>query len=123
MGTVLDTNVIIEIARGNKDVLNAVLEFDKTFYVTSITRFELLVGLPKRDELIWLDSLLELPFEKKSAEMAAYLHKKLREKGTPMGLGDLFIGAVCLANDLPLITLDGNFEVLKEFGLSVKLIR
>ncbi|WP_297487570.1 hypothetical protein [Thermococcus sp.] len=55
--------------------------------------------------------------------MAAYLHKKLRERGTPMGLRDLFIGAVCLANGLPLITLDGDFEVLKEFGLSVKLIR
>jgi len=42
----------LKIARDNKDVLNAVLEFDKTFYVTSITRFELLVGLPRRDELI-----------------------------------------------------------------------
>ncbi len=39
MGAVLDTNVIIEIARGNKDVLNAILKLDKTFYVTSITRF------------------------------------------------------------------------------------
>ncbi|WP_367270985.1 type II toxin-antitoxin system VapC family toxin [Thermococcus sp.] len=66
---------------------------------------------------------MELPFDRKSAEMAAYLHKKLRERGTPMGLRDLFIGAVCLANGLPLITLDGDFEVLKEFGLSVKLIR
>ncbi len=123
MGAVLDTNVIIEIARDNKDVLNAVLEFDKTFYVTSITRFELLVGLPKKDELIWLGSLIELPFEGKSAEMAAYLYRKLKEKGTPMGLRDLFIGAVCLANDLPLITLDSDFEALRDFGLTVRLIR
>jgi len=123
MGAVLDTNVIIEIARDNKDVLNAVLKLDKTFYVTSITRFELLVGLPRKDELIWLNSLIELPFDRKSAEMAAYLHKKLREKGIPLGLRDLFIGAVCLANDMPLITLDRDFEALRDFGLTVKLIR
>ncbi|ASJ01565.1 type II toxin-antitoxin system VapC family toxin [Thermococcus gorgonarius] len=123
MGAVLNTNMIIEIARGNEDVLNAVLGFDKTFYVTSITRFELLVGLPRKDDLIWLDSLIELPFEGKSAEIAAYLHRKLREKGAPMGLRDLFIGAVCLANDLPLITLDSDFEALRDFGLTVRLIR
>ncbi|WP_297070294.1 type II toxin-antitoxin system VapC family toxin [Thermococcus sp.] len=122
MGAVLDTNVIIEIARDNKDVLNSVLKLDKTFYVTSITRFELLVGLPRKDELIWLESLIELSFDKKSAEVAAYLHKKLREKGTPMGLRDLFVGAVCLANDLPLITLDSDFKALEDSGLTVKLI-
>ncbi|WP_461864324.1 type II toxin-antitoxin system VapC family toxin [Thermococcus sp.] len=122
MGAVIDTNVIIEMARGNEEVLNAVLKLDRTFYVTSITRFELLVGLPRKDELIWLNSLIELPFEGKSAEVAAYLHKKLREKGTPMGLRDLFIGAVCLANDLPLVTLDNDFEALEDFGLRVQVI-
>ncbi len=111
------------MARGNEKVLNTVLKLDRTFYVTSITRFELLVGLPRKDELIWLNSFIELPFEGKSAEVAAYFHKKLREKGTPMGLRDLFIGAVCLANDLPLITLDNDFEALGDFGLTVKLIR
>ncbi|ASJ08214.1 twitching motility protein PilT [Thermococcus siculi] len=122
MGAVLDTNVIIEIAR-NEELLDAVLKLDNTFYVTSITRFELLVGLPRKEELIWLDSLIELPFDRKSAEVAAYLHKKLREKGKPMALRDLFIGAVSLANDLPLITLDGDFEALRDFGLRVELIR
>jgi len=86
MGAVFDTNVIIEIARDKRDLLNNVLEFDKTFYVTSTTRFELLVGLPRKDEVIWLDPLIELPFDRKSAEIAAYLPKKLREKGTPMGV-------------------------------------
>jgi len=40
-----------------------------------------------------------------------------------MGLRDLFIGAPCLANGLPLITLDSEFGALKDFGLTVKLIR
>ncbi len=84
-GEVLDTNVILEIAEDSKDVLNAVLGFDKTFYVTSIARFELLVRLPRKDGLVWLESLIELPFDKKSAEIAAYLHRKLREKN-PAGV-------------------------------------
>ena len=33
---VLDTNVIIEIARGNREVLNTVLFEDNYFYITSI---------------------------------------------------------------------------------------
>ncbi|MDI3475206.1 MAG: tRNA(fMet)-specific endonuclease VapC [Thermococcaceae archaeon] len=122
MGAVLDTNVIIEVAR-NREFLDKVLELDNTFYITSITRFELLVGLPRKEELIWLDSLIELPFDRKSAEIAAYLYKKLKDKGKPMGLRDLFIGAVSLANELPLITMDNDFEVLREFGLIVKPLK
>jgi tRNA(fMet)-specific endonuclease VapC len=121
MGAVLDTNVIIELAR-NKELLGRLLELDNLFYITSITRFELLVGFPKRDELIWLESLIELPFNRRSAEVAAYLYKMLRSKGKPMGLRDLFIGAIALTNDLPLITLDRDFEVLKEFGLDVRFL-
>ena len=68
------------MAGGNEETLNAVLKLDRTFYVASITRFELLMDLPKKDELIWLNSLIELSFEGKSAEIAAYLHKKLRGK-------------------------------------------
>jgi len=115
--------VIIEIARGNKAILNEVLSIDKTFYVTAITKFEVLVGFPRKEELVWLNSLIELPFDGKSAEIAAYLNKKLREKGKPMPLRDLFIGAIALANDLPLVTLDSDFGALGEFGLDVKLLK
>jgi tRNA(fMet)-specific endonuclease VapC len=121
MGAIIDTNVIIEIAR-NKEVLDRVLELDNTFYITSITRFELLLGFPKRDELMWLDSLIELPFNRRSAEIAAYLYTKLKKAGKPMGLRDLFIGSIALAHELSLITMDRDFNVLKEFGLEVMII-
>lgn len=118
MGAVLDTNVIIEIARKKE-----LLELDNLFYMTSITRFELLVGFPKKDEIIWLYSLIELPFDRRSEEVAAYLYKRLRSKGKPMGLRDLFIGVTALANDLPLITLDRDFEALRDFGLDVRFLK
>ncbi|MHA1594376.1 MAG: type II toxin-antitoxin system VapC family toxin [Candidatus Baldrarchaeia archaeon] len=122
MGAVLDTSVIIEIARGNEKVLKKVLSLDNTFYITSITKFEIFVGFPKKDELLWINSLTELPFNGKSAEIAAYMYKKLKRRGLSLGLKDLFIGAISLANGYRLITLDKDFEVLKEFGLDVTII-
>ncbi|AFN04012.1 hypothetical protein PFC_05335 [Pyrococcus furiosus COM1] len=115
--------MIIEIARGNRRILEKVLSTDSTFYITSITKFEIFLGFPKKEELIWLNSLEELPFDGKSAEIAAYLYKKLREKGIMLGIRDLFIGSIALVNDLPLITLDKDFLHLKEFGLEVEILR
>ncbi|GAB6136537.1 type II toxin-antitoxin system VapC family toxin [Thermococcus prieurii] len=80
MGAVLDTNVIIKIARDNDEVFDKVTALDNTFYIAPITKFEILTGMPRKDELIWLETLIELPFDGKCAEMAAYLHKKLRER-------------------------------------------
>ena len=122
MGAVLDTNVIIEIAGDNEEVFEKVTALDNTFYITSITKFEILAGMPRKDGLIWLETLIELPFDGKCAEMAAYLHRKLKEKGSPMSVGDLFIASIAIVNGLPIITLDSDFEVLKELGFEVYII-
>ncbi len=122
MGAVLDTNVIIEIARGNREVFEKVTALDNTFYITAITKFEILVGTPRKDELIWLDALIELPFDGKCAEMASYLHKKLMKQGTPMSYRDLFIASIAIVNGLPIITLDSDFEALKDLDFEVHII-
>ncbi len=122
MGAVLDTNVIIEIARGNREVFEKATALDNTFYITAITKFEILVGTPRKDELIWLDALIELPFDGKCAEMASYLHKKLMKQGTPMSYRDLFIASIAIVNGLPIITLDSDFEALKDLDFEVHII-
>jgi len=70
---VLDTNVIIEVARGNKELLDRVLSIDSYFLITSITRFEIMVGAPKLVELNLIGSLDCLPFDERSADVSAYL--------------------------------------------------
>ncbi|WP_232194582.1 hypothetical protein [Thermococcus sp. PK] len=40
--------MIIEIARGNREILEKALDLDNTFYITSITKFEILIGFPKK---------------------------------------------------------------------------
>jgi hypothetical protein len=119
---VLDTNVIIEIARGNKELLDSVLSADSYFLITSITRFEIMIGAPKLVELDLISSLDCLPFDEKSADISANIYKELKKSGREMSLRDLFIGAICITNRHGLITLDSDFKILEDFGLELTLI-
>jgi hypothetical protein len=120
---VLDTNVIIEIARGNKKVLDNVLSIDSYFHITPIMIFEIKIGAPKLIELNLIDSLDCLHFDKKSAETSANIYKELKRRGKEISLRDLFIGAICISNKQKLISLDSDFKVLEDFGLELSLLR
>ena len=61
MGSVLDTNIVIEVAAGSKGVLDEVLSIDNTFYLTTISRFELLMGNLSEEEKFWIGHLNSLP--------------------------------------------------------------
>jgi len=114
--------VIIEVARGNESVLKKVLSVDTHFYITTITSFEILVGAPKLKEMGLLNSLERLPFDGRSAEVAADIYKKIKKNGKMMGIRDLFIGSICIAHKLLLATMDRDFELLKKFGLDLVLV-
>ena len=66
-------------------------------------------------------------FDEKSAEVAANVYRKIKKEGDIMGIRDLkfskfFIGSICIAYRLPLVTLDRDFEVLRKFGLKLVLV-
>ncbi len=62
MGSVLDTNIVIEVAAGSKEeVLDEVLSIDNIFYLTTISRFELLTGNLSEEEKFWIGHLNSLP--------------------------------------------------------------
>ncbi|ASJ17415.1 twitching motility protein PilT [Thermococcus chitonophagus] len=125
MGAVLDTNIILELGRKGQgsDIFEKISSIDNTFYITSITKFEVLIGFPRKDELMWLELLPELPFDGKCAEVASYIHRKLRERGTPLSFRDLFIASIAIANNLALITMDEDFTVLRDMGFEIYLIK
>ncbi len=58
MGAVLDTNIVMEIAAGNKEVLDKILSLDDEFYLTTISRFELFSGNLTDREKFWIDQLV-----------------------------------------------------------------
>ncbi len=123
MGAVLDTNIVIEIAAGNKEVLDKVLSIDIEFYLTTISRFELFSGNLTDREKFWIDQLISLPLDDDSSELAAMLFKSLKKEGRTVSLRDLFIGAICMSNGLPLITLNTDFLALQYHGLELHLLR
>ncbi|WP_457550819.1 type II toxin-antitoxin system VapC family toxin [Archaeoglobus sp.] len=124
MERVLDTSIIIAIARNNERVINYLLENHKntTFYITAITRFELKCGKTKDIEDLYINMLKTLPFDDRSADVAAYIYREHSKDGRIPSIKDLFIASICIANNLTLITLDRDFEIFKEFGLNVEIL-
>jgi hypothetical protein len=61
-------------------------------------------------------SLLPLPIDSAAAGEWARLRVRLAEEGRRANVNDLWIAAVALANGLPVVTQDGDFDVLEPLG-------
>ena len=124
MEVALDTNALSAFADGN-DALGAVLMpfrgLALPVAVLSEYRYGLL-GSKRRVRLEeWLDELLgEIRvLETTVRTTAAYAHVRhqLRAAGTPIPENDVWIAATAIEHDLPLVTRDKHFKVVK--GLEV----
>ena len=51
------------------------------------------------------------------AEDYAEIRKTLKDKGCPLPENDIWIAATCRVNNLPLVTHDKHFEILKNITL------
>ncbi len=111
----LDTNVLSYILKGNKKLSSRItVEIDKgnEFYINPITYYEIYRGLlainnkNKLNEFEELtnDLFKSLDFNDSVFRRAAHIYVDLRKKGTLIEDADIFIGAICLENDLVLVT-------------------
>lgn len=118
----LDTDIVIEILRGNKTAMNKMesLPQETLIYITGLTVYELYKGILyigskkleadlenflQNVEVLQLDSYIE----RKAGEIYAYLKKK----GEIISDADILIAATVLVNDSVLIT--NNKEHFKRF--------
>lgn len=69
------------------------------------------------DTLSQAGRLDPLPIDGRAAHSWARLRVALAEAGRRINVNDLWIAAVALANDLPVLTQDDDFDVLAEMGL------
>ncbi len=117
----LDTNVIIELFRGNLEVKRVIEEFPGSIATTTITVMELLTNMSERKRdlyLQFLSGLIILDFDFRSTIIAADIIRDLKKKGLVLDLRDIMIASICIANSVPLYTLNRkHFERLKEYGL------
>ena len=113
----LDTNIIIDIFRGNTALKNKMLQFKDTpakFYITSITLCELFKGAYKsknREKAIELitkfyKSVKVLTFDLASTNLFGLNHNLMEKKGKKVPEADLMIASLAMANNCILITKD-----------------
>ncbi len=106
----LDTTVLIGYLKGREPSASAVEKAVKECgcYVTTITVYELLFGVARAKKEIGEEALLGtmiiLPFDDRAARGAAYLHSELISHNRDIGVKDVLIAAICLENELPILT-------------------
>jgi tRNA(fMet)-specific endonuclease VapC len=114
MSYLLDTNACIRYLNSSNNPvfyrLNSLPPDD--VFICDIVKFELYYGAYKsynRDKnlatlKIFFDEFISLPFDGQAAEICGYIRSELNKKGTPIGVYDLQIASIALANNLVLVT-------------------
>jgi len=120
MDLILDTSVVIEIFGANNKVLDYLSRYtDKVFGISTITEFELFCVELKEREIIMLDNLPTLEFNKKAGRIGGHIFRDLKKVGKMPKIKDLLIAAACIANNKKLLTMDKDFEIFRGYGLDV----
>ena len=107
---IFDTNILIELYRGNVAVKAQVqLIKSNVFYVSSITIAEFMVGAKNKDDLIRIEKQLRkytpIPINAEITEIFVDLVKTYTLSRRP-GIADTLIAATALYYNLPLYTLN-----------------
>lgn len=108
----LDTDVLIFFLKGREPIATAVAQAVRNYtcMVTAITTYELFFGVSRASREIGEQDLLGmmkiLPFDSHAAHRAAQLHDSLIRQNQDIGIKDVFIAAICLEHDTPLLTLN-----------------
>jgi tRNA(fMet)-specific endonuclease VapC len=121
----LDTNIVIEVFDGNKDIADKIYKLPG-FYLTSIVLEELYVGvnrvtnrakhLKKVNDFLKLCTSLDV--DSTTAVYYGEIVAALYKKGKPLPINDVWIAATALQHDLTLITRDKHFNEIS--NLKVK---
>ena len=123
-GVTVDTCVLIEFlrAKDKSKTLYANLAHDRVpLHISTVVLFELRVGLNASNQaclLALLRKITCLPFDTRTAEIAADISQALRKGRIQVESSDLFIAATAIAHGLPLATLNRkHFECIEELIL------
>ncbi|OYX20809.1 MAG: twitching motility protein PilT [Algoriphagus sp. 32-45-6] len=108
----LDTSILIEYFRKKDKAKSQLVGLSKKalkLKVSSITKYEILVGSNQNQSKFWEDffEFTEvLPFDSGSAEIAAQIVKKLKASNKLIDMADILIASVAIRNEVSLATLN-----------------
>ena len=111
----LDSNIVIEIFRGNPNLKNKIENLqkeNKEFFINPIILCELYKGVYSSNKKDIASKFLEeflkevifLEFDKESCREFGELYDRLSKKGKMTQEKDLMIASICIKNNLILIT-------------------
>lgn len=119
-----DSDILINFLKGteNNDYLNQALEGEYKGYITSITDFEVNIGILNNQHRKIMQKLtsnfLILAFGKRESSIATNIYFSLKKKGCLIDIKDIFIAASCVSKDMPLVTKNvKHFENIKGLKL------
>lgn len=114
MSYLLDTNACIQyLNSSNHQIVEKLASLSPDdIFLCDIVKFELYYGAYRSGKpetnletlAIFFNEFTSFPFDGKSAQICGYLRNQLNQKGTPIGVYDLQIASIALANDLILVT-------------------
>ncbi len=113
---VLDTDVVIEIERSNKKVIEFIADLRKTHpenpAITSAVYAEILYGFLARNKQPpeELENFDIIDFDKESAMILAHKKKILDDKGAPIPIFDLITACCAISRGALLVSMDKHFE-------------
>ena len=119
----LDSDIIIDFLRGDKEAVKKILEFkgSETLSTTSINSFEIIRGslrLNYEKGISFLNSLRILNFDFESSKKAAEIFEELRKKGESIDPLDLMIASIAIINNESLMTRNiSHFARIKELEI------
>lgn len=117
---ILDTSALIALQKKEKKVIEEIEKQRREFYITFVNLFEFLLGLkirkPKREKEAeeFIRKFPVLTAGEKTAEILAELKYSYDKQGASLPFADLLIASIAIENEMPLVTMDKDFEKIKE---------
>jgi len=119
-GKILDTNVVIDLFREDEATVSKVKAISKV-YLPVIVLGELLYGAKISDRVQYQTAKVNalakkvqlLDCDEATASFYSSIKAQLKKAGTPIPENDIWIAALALQHELPLITNDRHFDKIR----------
>jgi tRNA(fMet)-specific endonuclease VapC len=118
---ILDTNILIEVLSGNKDLADKLKRLGSTPAITVFNYAETLFGVCDREDYAGVKEVLDSEFivhdaTKESAIIFASLKANQSRIGKPLPDFDLMIASVTIENKKILVTRDRHFSLIPDLN-------
>ena len=110
--------------RGNKELLNFIEQnYDDRISTTVINVYEIMRGRNKKLKELFEEFII-YPLTIEAVEIASEIYRRLKSNGKIKSDTDILIAAIVKANNELLVTLDNDFQEIKDLGgVNINIIK